>query len=76
MTNLIEVIKEEIELYLDEKDLIVQPESGLLNDLNLSSFDSLLVITNIEDRLGIQLSHEELIKVRTVEDLLVIISKK
>ena len=76
MTNLIGVIKEEIELYLDEEDLIVQPESSLLNDLNLSSYDSLIVIANIEDRVGITLSHDALIKVRTVGDLIGVISEK
>ena len=53
----------------------VKPESTL-TELGLDSLDKAEIMINIEDEFGIEYDESEMLDVKTVQDLLDIISKK
>ena len=48
----------------------VTPESNLLTDFDLSSLDVAELVCEIEDELGIEIPDKDLVRLRTVGDIL------
>lgn len=52
----------------------VKPSDHLLEDLGADSADLLNIVVALEDRLGITINEEEISRLGTVEDLLVLVT--
>ncbi|MCJ7465460.1 MAG: phosphopantetheine-binding protein [Maribacter sp.] len=73
-----EKLKEIIKIYLPEDVLIkdVNLDSHFINELNINSANLVDIILDVEDVFGITLENEDMDKMQTVQDALMIIDKK
>ena len=54
----------------------ITEETNLIDDLNVSSLESLSIISDIEDEFDIELSNKEVRKLLTVQDIVDIVNSK
>lgn len=69
-------IKEIILEQLDLEEAEIKPESELMDELGADSLDVLEIMSAIETEYNLEFTKEEVEKVETVNDILVLIDKK
>lgn len=62
--------------YLDDENLTITEETLLYDELDLSSFEYIQLISSIEDKYDIEIKTNELINIRTIKDIEKIILTK
>jgi acyl carrier protein len=68
--NLTEKVISIIEKNL-EKKVDVKPESKLIDDLGIDSFERLMIVNAVEDEFNISIVEEDLSKIITVSDIVI-----
>jgi acyl carrier protein len=73
-----EKLKDIIKIYLPEDVMIqdVKLDSHFINELNINSANLVDIILDVEDVFGITLENEDMDKMKTVQDALLIIDQK
>lgn len=71
-------LKDIIQIYLPEDVVIsdVKPDSNFVTELNINSANLVDIILDVEDAFNIRLENEDMDKMKTVQDALVIINSK
>lgn len=69
-------IKEIILEQLDLEEAEIKPESELMDELGADSLDVLEIMSAIETEYNLEFTKEEVEKVETVNDILILIDKK
>ncbi len=71
--NTFEMIKKELEPKLNGKELTLE---STFKDVNLDSFDLADLVFQMEENLGIEFEEDELINLKTVQDVVNLIDSK
>ncbi|NQU32664.1 MAG: acyl carrier protein [Bacteroidetes bacterium] len=61
---------------IKESNLNVTPETKLGEDLGIDSFDTIMIITAIEDEYSIEINGSDLEKIITVDDIVKLLNGK
>lgn len=64
-----EKIKTKLLEYVDADESEITPETEFLKDLKMNSYDIVSMIGELEDEFGIEIETEELVNIRTINDL-------
>ncbi len=64
-----EKIKTKLLEYVDADESEITPDTEFLKDLKMNSYDIVSMIGELEDEFGIEIETEELINIRTINDL-------
>lgn len=64
-----EKIKTKLLEYVDADESEITPNTEFLKDLKMNSYDIVSMIGELEDEFGIEIETEELINIRTINDL-------
>ncbi len=64
-----EKIKTKLLEYVDADESEITPDTEFLKDLKMNSYDIVSMIGEIEDEFGIEIDTEELVNIRTINDL-------
>ena len=64
-----EKIKTKLLEYVDADKSEITPETEFLKDLKMNSYDIVAMIGELEDEFGIEIDTDELVNIRTIEDL-------
>lgn len=59
-----------IEKNLDNKDIIITPDTSLREDLGLNSFELIQMICSIEDEFDVEVPDRTISKLNTVKDVI------
>ncbi len=70
--KVIEIIMEQLDVTREE----CVPEAAFIDDLGADSLDIVELVMAMEENFGIEISDEELMKVRTIQDVIDFIKKK
>ncbi len=70
--KVIEIIMEQLDVTREE----CVPEAAFIDDLGADSLDIVELVMAMEENFGIEISDDELMKVRTVQDVVDFIKKK
>lgn len=70
-----EKIKTKLLEYVDVDESELTPETEFLKDLRMNSYDIVSMIGEFEDEFGIEIDTEELVNIRTIDDLAKYITK-
>ena len=76
MENTVEVISKIIEDIADIPLDEIKGDSHLMDDLDLSSLEIMSVVGDVERKFSIKISEDELLSVRTLEDLAKVVQSK
>ena len=71
--ELIELFKN---AYEGEEDVVVDENTNIMDDLDLSSLEFFSLVKNIEDKYGVAISERELQSIVTIGDVIAIMEKK
>lgn len=72
MRVVLEVLSDYVEFDTEE----MTPELNLLSDLNMTSYDRISMLGDIEKRLGIEIPEEEIINLSTLGEIVDYLGKK
>lgn len=70
-----EKIKTKLLEYVDVDEATITPETEFLKDLKMNSYDIVSMIGEFEDEFDIEIDTEELVNIRTIDDLAKYITK-
>ena len=70
--KIIEIIMEQLDVVKEE----CVPEASFLDDLGADSLDIVELVMAMEENFGIEISDEELTKIRTIQDVIDFIKQK
>lgn len=70
-----EKIKTKLLDYVDVDESEITPETEFLKDLKMNSYDIVSMIGELEDEFGIEIDTENLVNIRTIDDLVKYIKK-
>ena len=69
-SGILKIIRDYVDI-----DTPVSPESDIINDLGLSSFDAVMICGTVQEQLGIAVEVNLLLNCKTVGDLLEVIEE-
>lgn len=58
-----------IKNFIDDEKVVITENTLLYDDLNLSSFEYIQLISAIEDKYDIEINTREIMKIKTVKDI-------
>ena len=70
--KVIEIIMEQLDVTKEE----CVPEAAFIDDLGADSLDIVELVMAMEENFGIEISDDELMKIRTIQDVIDFIKKK
>ena len=70
-----EKIKKTLVDYVDADESEITPETEFLKDLKMNSYDIVSMIGELEDEFGIEIDTEDLVNIRTINDLVKYVTK-
>lgn len=76
MGRTLDTIKEIVAGYLNVDASTIKDDDNMIDDLGLDSLDSIELIINIEEKIGIELSDDELAGIKTIGELAVALDRK
>ena len=59
-----------------DNDIEVTPDSNLVDDLSIGSFERLMIVNSIEDEFSMQVEDADLNNLRTVGDIITLLHEK
>ena len=70
-----EKIKKMLAAQINVAEDLIKPESDIINDLGADSLDVVELLISLEDDYGISIPEEDIVNVRTVQDIVDMIEK-